>query len=157
MQFRQNYSNQLDRIMATKAELKNYFALWLMLSKSVELADGSLLTSESVGGVRDEFGFTEKFTQAFNKLYNSANNQIYLSGTNYSLEELKKEVWEGGYCALCRMPVMLKIGAINDVECICGDSTSSLNATVPKPRIPASDETTCRLLQLINKLGGETL
>lgn len=144
--------------MATKAELKNYFALWLMLSKTVELSDGSILTSDDFGAIRNEFGFSKEFTHAFDQLYDNSFgcDQIYLSGTNYSLEELKKEVWDGGFCALCRMPVMLKIGAINDVECICGETTDSLNSTIPKPRIPSSDETTCRLQSLINRLSNET-
>lgn len=127
------------------SSLKKLVAVWLLAGKKIVDKDSkSLETPRVIKGIYD--GFSKEYNEFFETLLKK---DYFLDPSLPSIRSIEEDSsWEEGYCALCRMPILLKIGG-SSCSCLCGEFFLSPNLDLPNPAI--TDEK-CRLKKIVDKL-----
>lgn len=125
--------------MASKQEVKEYLAYWFQLGKKVMVSNlnKAIAPSEIFQGGK----YSPEFETCWQEIITSNPEDIYLEGTNETIQELLSSKWDIVDCARCEMPVpMVSIGTAS-VSCPCSDLDNWPNQELPKPRSPINSQT----------------
>lgn len=114
--------------------VKRYFAMWLQMGKKVFIENQNKLLGMNCV-VRGE-SYTNKFEQLWSEISDPRLGDVYLEGTDESVQELLSPKWEVIACARCAMPVPVGMGPQVAQVCPCDDLGVSPNLEAIAPREP---------------------
>jgi hypothetical protein len=120
--------------MSNYDAVKKYFAQWLQMGKKVFIQSQNKLVGVSCV-VRGE-SYTNEFEQLWAEISDPRSGDVYLDGTNESIQELLSPKWEVVSCARCEMPIPIGMGPQAAQICPCNDLGCYPNLEAIAPREP---------------------
>ncbi len=120
--------------MSNYDAVKKYFAQWLQMGKKVFMKNQNKLVGMNCV-VRGE-SYTNEFEQLWAEISDPRSGDVYLEGTDESVQELLSPKWEVIACARCAMPVPIGMGPQVAQICPCDDLGCSPNLEAIAPREP---------------------
>lgn len=132
-------------IMASIQDVKKYLAYWFQLGKKVVFnkGAGTLQPQQVIQGDR----YSDEFEECWQKITSPEASDCYLEGTQETIAELLKPVWEITTCGRCTMPVPKKQIGMPPELCPCNDLSNWPNTELPPPRSPVNTQAQLRAIR----------
>ena len=120
--------------MSNYDAVKKYFAQWLQMGKKVFIQSQNKLVGVKCV-VRGE-SYTNEFEQLWAEISDPRSGDVYLDGTDESIQELLSPKWEVVSCVRCEMPIPIGMGPQAAQICPCNDLGCYPNLEAIAPREP---------------------
>jgi hypothetical protein len=124
--------------MASKTQVKQYFAYWFQLGKRAFIPNQreALHPKLVIAGDR----YSSEFEDCWQRLQAPDARDSHLEGTDQTIAELLSPAWEINPCSRCAMPTPLKSVGMSSETCPCVDLPTWPNTELPQPRSPISSQ-----------------
>ncbi|NEP14599.1 MAG: hypothetical protein F6K14_31260, partial [Symploca sp. SIO2C1] len=117
--------------MSSQQQVKRYLAYWFQLGKKVVIDKSNSLVRPQPVIVGERY--SQEFEDICQLIFSPDSGDCYLEGTQQTIAELLLPYWEVESCALCQMPIPIKIAGIPTPVCPCHDLLTWPNTELPVP------------------------
>ena len=134
------YMDTLNGSSTTSVEesnIKHYLAHWFQLGKKVYSSRNQQLLFPN--SVIEQGKYSKEFEDCWRYILSPDSGDCYLEGTEQTIAELLSSQWEIVSCALCEMPIPVRIAGQGSIICPCNDLPNWPNLELPTPRSPVDN------------------